>query len=147
MIRCVHSRPVMRARSRTMIKVQLYEEEKRKNEGRNYFSLRRIVEGVPLKLDNDRLEKSRRHSGFAFLTSLCPFLCVSSNIVSQRYRNSDRRVIHSKRPNKWYVDNSLISLHQYRCIYLYHICYTNRHLPFLELYCGTCARNMIDDLF
>lgn len=34
---CVPSRPVTRGRSRTMIEVQLYEEEKRKNERRNYF--------------------------------------------------------------------------------------------------------------
>lgn len=44
---CVPSWPVTRGRSRTMIEVQLHEEEKRNNERRNYFSLQRNVDGLP----------------------------------------------------------------------------------------------------
>lgn len=59
----------------------------------------------PLKLDNDRSEESTTFWTRISRVTMSLYIYVFSNIVSQRYRNSDRRVIHSKRPNKRYTNN------------------------------------------
>lgn len=73
---CVHSRlSRWRVEDRGQWSKYNYTKKRNKRMRRNYFSLRWIIEGIPLKLDNNRLEKSRRHSELAFLTSLYLVLC------------------------------------------------------------------------